>query len=216
MSRTRHCAQSIPTLTPDQRKSALQQRSTADSHLRDRLMEQLLARLAAPRPCRGADRPCAMAATSCRSKASGRRTLRNIVHDQSNTGTSAVYRAALQTVELNAITWRGYATCRAAGDSARILRCCRTYRQRRTNHCGSRRIGQLVIRQGRYSVALNSNRRWNIWYQVSGDANQTNDPTPRRGLLPEDAPLYALRQGAALTFIDQGARGRCRPDVWIG
>lgn len=134
-------------------------------------------------------------------KATGRRTLRGIVHDQSNTG-ATLFVEPLQTVELNN-TWREL----QIAEQQEIIRILQMLSAQIGEH-GSEIIEgvaalaeiDLLFAKARYSVALNA-----FEPQIVERGDVASDR-------PEDAPLYLRKARHPLLNPDTVVP----TDVWLG
>jgi DNA mismatch repair protein MutS2 len=137
-------------------------------------------------------------------KASGRRTLRGIVHDQSNTG-ATLFIEPLQTVELNN-TWREL----QIAEQQEIVRILQALSARIGEHGGGVIAGvealaqiDLLFAKGRYSSMLNC---------AEPELVDLTSYQPHEGQRPEDAPLY-LRK-ARHPLLNQTTV--VPTDIWLG
>ncbi|HEY0603227.1 MAG TPA: endonuclease MutS2 [Herpetosiphonaceae bacterium] len=137
-------------------------------------------------------------------KASGRRTLRGIVHDQSNTG-ATLFIEPLQTVELNN-TWREL----QIAEQQEIIRILQALSARIADDgqsiiTGVEALAQidLLFAKGRYSSQLNC-----MEPEIVDLARQESRPDLR----PEESPLY-LRKARHPLLNQQTV---VPTDVWLG
>ncbi|HEX6290985.1 MAG TPA: endonuclease MutS2 [Herpetosiphonaceae bacterium] len=137
-------------------------------------------------------------------KASGRRTLRGIVHDQSNTG-ATLFIEPLQTVELNN-TWREL----QIAEQQEIVRILQALSARIAEHGDATIAGvaalaeiDLLFAKGRYSSMLNC---------MEPEIVDLRSYQPTPSARPEDAPLYLRKARHPLlnpsTVVPT--------DVWLG
>jgi DNA mismatch repair protein MutS2 len=137
-------------------------------------------------------------------KASGRRTLRGIVHDQSNTG-ATLFIEPLQTVELNN-TWREL----QIAEQQEIIRILQALSARIADDgesiiSGVEALAQLdlLFAKGRYSSLLNC---------MEPEIVDLAAQQPRQDLRPEESPLY-LRKARHPLLNQQMV---VPTDVWLG
>jgi DNA mismatch repair protein MutS2 len=137
-------------------------------------------------------------------KASGRRTLRGIVHDQSNTG-ATLFIEPLQTVELNN-SWREL----QIAEQQEIIRILQTLSARIADDgesiiSGVEALAQLdlLFAKGRYSSLLNC---------MEPEMVDLAQEQPRQNLRPDESPLY-LRKARHPLLNQQTV---VPTDVWLG